>query len=413
MLHFARRRDSAAALAAAAFVLCLSWPGSCAPRADDLRPRIERGLDRAAAYLLSMQDADGAWRSATYGALADGMSITPAVLKTVMLGPPGEPARSAVQRGAAYLRGRVGADGTIAAQPVLDYPVYTASLAVIVLNRLAADAPQDRDAIGAARDAWAAYLKEFQLTERLGWARDDAAFGGWGYSVQPPRLPDQDRPPFDADLSSTLFAVGALRLCGLGADDPVIEDALRFVERCQNFAEGAQRDPLHDDGGFFFTPTNAAQNKAGAAGADRHGVMRYHSYGTATADGLRALVRCGVPPGHPRVLAARAWLERHFTPETNPGVFEPALAADRDAAWHYWCWSASHALRLLGASTIEHNETQVPWAAPLAEALLARQRTDGSWANPLTFMKEDDPLVATSLAAAALANCRDAMWLAE
>jgi squalene-hopene/tetraprenyl-beta-curcumene cyclase len=330
-----------------------------------------------------------------------------------MLGPPSEPAHAAVQRAAAYLRDRVGADGSIPTQPVLDYPVYSAALAVIVLNRLAIDSPQDREANLVARDAWVAYLKEFQLTERLGWQRDDAAFGGWGYSVQPPHRPAQDRPPFDADLSSTLFAVGALRLSGLGPDERPIQDALRFVERCQNFAEGAERDPNYDDGGFFFTPTNAAQNKAGVAGTGSRGVIRYHSYGTATADGLRALLRCGLPPEHPRVVAARAWLERRFATETNPGVFEPALAADRDAAWHYWCWSASHALRVLGVSTIEQDRAHVAWAAPLAEALLARQRADGSWVNPFSFMKEDDPLIATALAAAALANCRDAMGPAE
>ncbi len=415
MFHIAQRRKPiAGTLAVAALALWLAAPpGACSPQSGDLRLRVERGLDRAAGYLVSQQDGDGAWRSATYGSLADGFSLTPAVLKTVMLGPPSEPARSAVQRAAAYLRSPVGADGIVAAQPVLDYPVYSAALAAIVLNRLANDSPQDREANLIARDAWVAYLSEFQLTERLGWERNDAAFGGWGYSVQPPRRPQQDRPPFDADLSSTLFAVGALRLSGLGPDAPSIQDALRFVERCQNFAEGAERDANFDDGGFFFTPTNAAQNKAGVAGTDSRGAVRYHSYGTATADGLRALLRCGLPADHPRVVAARAWLERHFTTETNPGAFEPALAGDRDAAWHYWCWSASHALRLLGVATVEQDRAQVAWAAPLAEALLARQRADGSWANPFSFMKEDDPLIATALAAAALANCSDALWPAE
>ena len=177
-----------------------------------------------------------------------------------------------------------------------------------------------------------------------------------------------------------------------------------FVKRCQNFS---------DDGGFFLTPVNPAQNKAGMAGVageDGHGGLRYHSYGSATADGLRALVRCGLAPGHPRVVAARAWLERNFSTRTNPGVFEGVLAADRDAAYHYYCWSVTHAFRMLGVSTIRQQGRQVGWAALLAEELLGRQRADGSWQNPYRFMKEDDPLIATALAAAALANCRQMMW---
>ena len=56
--------------------------------------------------------------------------------------------------------------------------------------------------------------------------------------------------------------------------------------RCQNFAmEGPEADPAFDDGGFFFTPTDPVRNKAGAAGTDRRGQVRYHSYGSATADG--------------------------------------------------------------------------------------------------------------------------------
>ncbi len=39
----------------------------------------------------------------------------------------------------------------------------------------------------------------------------------------------------------------------------------------------------------------------------------------------------------------------------------------------------------------------------LAEELLRRQRPDGSWSNHYTDAMEDDPLIATPFAAAALA----------
>ena len=104
----------------------------------------------------------------------------------------------------------------------------------------------------------------------------------------------------------TLFAVGALRMAGTPDDDPAIRKALAFLSRCQNLTEeGPEGDPAFDDGGFFFTPTDPVRNKAGVAGNDRRGQVRYHSYGSATADGLRALLRCGLSPGDRRVVAAR------------------------------------------------------------------------------------------------------------
>ena len=131
--------------------------------------------------------------------------------------------------------------------------------------------------------------------------------------VQGQRASCEPTDPIDADLSSTLFAIGALRIAGVEADDPAIRKALTFIERCQNVAVSDQDgDPQYDDGGFFFSRTDPVRNKAGVAGTDRHGRLRYHSYGSTTADGLRALLRCGLSHDHPRVSAARAWLEATF-----------------------------------------------------------------------------------------------------
>jgi hypothetical protein len=180
-----------------------------------------------------------------------------------------------------------------------------------------------------------------------------------------------------------------------------------FVTRCQNLAEaGEDDDPAFDDGGFFFTPTDPVRNKAGVAGTDRSGTVRYHSYGSATADGLRALLRCGLSPGDRRVAAARRWLERHFSATTNPGVFEPARADERDATYFYYAWSLAHAYRALGGRMQEGDARETAWAERLARELLRRQRRDGTWSNSFTASKEDDPLVATPLALGALGLCR-------
>ena len=211
----------------------------------------------------------------------------------------------------------------------------------------------------------------------------------------------------DADLSSTLFAIGALRIAGMAADDPAIRKALTFIERCQNVAVSDQDgDPQYDDGGFFFSQTDPVRNKAGVAGTDRHGRLRYHSYGSTTADGLRALLRCGLSHDHPRVSAARAWLEEHFSAAFHPGTFESAREVDRDATYFYYAWSVAHAFRSLGIKEIHSQGQSVAWADALSQELIRRQRGDGTWANRFTASKEDDPLVATSFAAGALGICR-------
>jgi hypothetical protein len=51
----------------------------------------------------------------------------------------------------------------------------------------------------------------------------------------------------------------------------------------------------------------------------------------------------------------------------------------------------------------------VRWAEALAEELLKRQRADGAWVNPAVLVREDDPLVATPFAMAALAISRSVL----
>jgi hypothetical protein len=394
-----RRRALALAASAVGWLGC----GRGRESQSESEPAV-RSLNAGLRALVAAQSDDGAWRSRTYGALKDGLSLTPSVLKAVVFGPPVEGSEASRRRGVEYLAGRVRVDGSIDAGPYgLVYPVYTAAASVIVLSRAAVSGTEH------ARDGWLRELRGRQLTEALGWSPDEPPYGGWGYSVAPPFKKDAgtvEGPPADADLSSTLFAVGALRVAGATADDPQVRKALAFVRRCQNFAEdGRDTGPSFDDGGFFFSPTDPVRNKAGASGTDRLGRERYHSYGSATADGLRALLRCGLPPDHPRVLAARAWLGRNFSAGHNPGTFEPAREVERDATYYYYAWSLAHAFRASGFDLVGEGGRRVDWAAELTRALVPLQRADGFWSNRFRASKEDDPLIATSLAAGAIGVC--------
>jgi Prenyltransferase and squalene oxidase repeat len=361
--------------------------------------RVDRAIADATRALIAAQSPDGAWRSKTYGAFKDGLSLTPSVLKAIVYAPNLEGLDVARSRAANYLAARVRPDGSIDDSPFgMLYPVYAESASAIALSKVSV--PGGREAISA----FVADLRRRQLVEPLGWTAADSAFGAWGYAVEPSRKREHAH-TVDGDLSSTLFAIGALRLVGGAmADDPAIRKALRFVERCQNFDRG---DPTLDDGGFFLTPTDPARNKAGPhSKPDQLGHDRFHSYGSATADGLRALMRCGLPPDNPRVVGALGWLQRNFSASTVPGTFEGSREQDRDATYFYYCWSLSHAFRSMGIRTFELNGRKVDWAGEMATELLRRRRPEGTWSNPFSASKEDDPLVATPFALGALANGR-------
>jgi squalene-hopene/tetraprenyl-beta-curcumene cyclase len=213
-------------------------------------------------------------------------------------------------------------------------------------------------------------------------------------------------PLLEPNLSATSYAVAALRAVGGAPQDPAFASALVFVERCQNVAAAlADADPEFDDGGFFFVLEDAERTKAGSAGRDRHGRVRFSSYGSATADGLRALLACGLPADHPRVVAARSWLERNFSAEVHAGRFPEDRRVFRDSCFYYYAWSVAAALEAVGVDTVPTAAGPVDWRRSLAAALIALQAADGGWVNPSGAVREDEPLVATSFAVAALRIC--------
>lgn len=366
---------------------------------------IDRAIRAATRFLVSRQAADGSWRSETYGGLRDGAALTPPIVKFLFFAPrSNEEALSAHRRGVEYLMSFVGRDGIDAERArSLVYPVYTSAAAAVVIDLESRD---ERHTLASA--AWLRLLRAHQMGPHNGWSREDLVFGGWGYSPHIPRKPAVGEHPYEANLSSTVFGLGALRHAGVPQGDPVYGEVLTFIQRCQNFPDDPRReDPIFDDGGFFFTPADPARNKAGSAGKDFQGRERFRSYGSATADGLRALLRSGLPPAHPRVAAARKWLESNFSATHNPGGFPEERGVLRDAMYYYYCWSAAHTFMALRELNPPSNGGGIAArAGNLARELVRRQAADGSWVNVFSDGKEDDPLVATPLAASSLAILR-------
>ncbi len=367
---------------AIAIAVALACAPACRREPAPLRLQaaaIDLALDRGARFLVSRQRADGAIPSRTYAALRDGWSLTPLAVLALRMAPAGDGVAAAYRRGVDYVATIAGPDGAIREAPEVSYPLYAYAIGALVLG--APDNRRHRPVHARLLEA----LRALQFGERTGWRAGDVSYGGWGYAPRPPvrgggELAESD---LAANLSATLLATGALLLGGVRPDDPALDAARGFVERCQN---------ADTDGGVFVSPALPDSNTAGAR--DGGG---YRSYGSMTADGLRALLRLGRPLSDPRVAAAAAWLERRFDPARNPGDFPPIAEVRRESSYYYWAWSAAHAARHLSGAR---------WAEALARELLRLQDLDGSWRNPASEMREDDPIIATSFAIAALAAAR-------
>jgi hypothetical protein len=364
---------------------------------------IERALASARDYLVARQTADGAWRSDSYATFRDGDCLTPLVLCALARSSGGDELQTAQHRGVKFLADlssrltpSVGAE----ARP-LNYPIYTAASAVIALESLGEK---------TLAQPWRSYLLARQLTEQLGWTTDDPEYGGWSYAADPTRKSASGEPApslGQPNLSATYWALRALR-AGDELSEEVAHKAARFIERRQNFAADASgSEARFDDGGFHFISDDPVRNKAGLIGYDRQGRPRFRSYFSATADGLAGLLLAGHDRESARCRAAWSWLDqREWNPLTGDD-FPPDRTAQQRSAFYYACRSAGDLLKHAGPSDRTRR------AKTLARQLIARQAGDGSWSNDAVELREDEPLVATSLACETLAACRTALTLTE
>jgi len=339
----------------------------------------ERAMKRGEAFLIAQQSEDGGWRSSTYGDFKHGDALTPLATRALATLPHSDASAAAIRKGSRFLTVLGSAAG--GGQTPLRFPVYTSAMALEVL------APAV-NGWSPAEDYFFATVGERQLTARLGWQPSDPHFGGWGYFPGVPRrpAPGEPVPPFlEANTSATVAALQALG--SLGHEGPC-GDALAFLFRMQNYAEELT---LLDDGGFFFIDGDPVRNKAGMSSSKER---RYHSYGSATADGLRGMLLCGLADDHPRVAAAKRWLHDNFDAERHPGRYVAPHEPNRNGVYYYYAASLAQTLQRIEIA-IERQQ--------LVAALVARQNEDGSWANPIVTLREDDPITATSFALTALA----------
>ncbi|MBM4016739.1 MAG: terpene cyclase/mutase family protein [Planctomycetes bacterium] len=341
-----------------------------------LAQRRKDAIARGTAYLLKEQAPDGSWGQGNVGITA---LCTDALLAAGYTAKD-QPVRRAIDR---ILKAQQ-PDGGIYEDVGLKN--YTTSIALMVL--VEAGPAAYAEPIRKATE----YLKKTQWDETETIDRAHPWYGGAGYGKH-------ERP----DLSNTQFFVEAMHRAGVPKDDPLWAKVVVFVSRAQDRSES--NDGVFvgtDSGGMIYTPHKGGESPAGTVDLP-DGRKGLKAYGSMTYAGFKSFIYADLAGDDPRVKAALDWIRKHWTFEENPELGQQGL--------FYYYHAAAKALRawsdLAGESVVlDARRRPHDWRAELTEALLKRQRPDGSWTNEADRWYEGYPPVPTSYAIVALAQCQ-------
>lgn len=360
----------------------------------DTQPIANRdaAIARGVEWLLARQQPDGSWRSEAYAQLGDGPAATALVAATLArlssratdtsATSAADSTQQAVQRSLKYLVRSLALDGEQRAASN-EYPTYAAALTLLAIERLpAAEREPYADTANRLRKRLVAAQVTAPQFNKIAVNED---VGGWGLVGGDPADASSFR---TANISTTRYVLSALR--SVAGDHPqTFKRARQFLHYRQNA-----------DGGFTFLSDPVDQlNKAGAVeGKTPDAPLIARSYGTATADGLLALRAVGHTADSPPVVAAIGWLNERPQLDAVPGFPSDAVStAMSQGLFYYYAAALAEAMAAYPEAAFARR------AAELEAQLVSRQRPDGSWANTISTMREDDPLVATALALDALA----------
>jgi squalene-hopene/tetraprenyl-beta-curcumene cyclase len=341
-----------------------------APTAAERTAAIDKGI----AFLAKAQGADGSY--STRG----GTGVTSLIVLALLRN-----GRSVtdptVAKGLAYLEKNVREDGGIYAEKSF-LRNYETCLAVVCL----AEANKDGKFAKIIKDA-DKYLKGIQIDEQENKNKSDLDYGGVNYGTRG-----------SPDLSNTSYLVEALVAAGNGPEDEALKKALVFISRCQNLESEHNTTATAakvNDGGFYYSVA-AAETQAGK-GQNPEGGLR--SYGSMSYAGMKSMLYAGLTPEDKRVKAALKWLSMHYSVEQNPGL--------GDAGLYYYYQLMAKALDAAKMKSFKDDKgVEHDWKAEMTEALLKKQKPDGSWVNSDGKWMENDPNLATGFALLTLSYCQ-------
>lgn len=353
-------RIVAAGVLASFLGLSIGPPWAAAAGANDpvVKQKAQSTIDRGLRWLRSVQKPDGSW--------GGHIGITALALTAFARShrqyreDDGPFMRNAI----AHIRSAVRQDGAITQGGGNE--MYTTALAVIALRALK-DAKHDEVIQKATQ-----WMKGQQTVEALGYRPEDKFYGGFGYgsSLRP-------------DLSNTQYAIEALRLSGMPANDPVMTKAVKFIQRIQNRTESNDQPGALDDGGFAYYP---GFSFAGG----------WTSTGSMTYAGMKSYIWADMDKNDPRVQSAIKWIAQNYTLDEHPGMGAQG--------YYYYIDVFARTWAIMEVDTVlTADGTKRDWYKDLVTKLSAEQRPEGYWVNGQSArFWEDRPELATAHALLAL-----------
>ena len=368
-------------------------PNACAQTTQATRAEAEVLVEKGVAFLKTKQQADGSWQPDP--------RVPPAITALVLRAAVNAPGASAdddfLKKGYdALLRQQV-TDGGIYADTLANYNTSIAVSALTAAQKRAGDGryqPQiDRAVAYVRRLQWGVEPQANGEGEKdVAVAKDDAAYGGWGYGGRQGGRPD---------LSNAQMALEALRDAGVKPDDPAFQRAVQFVTKLQNNSETNPSAWAGDDGGFVYSPggDRTGESMAGEyVSPDGRRMLR--SYGSMTYAGLKSMVYAGLQKDDPRVKAAFNWITTNWTLNANPGM---ADAGNGENGLFYYYLTLARALDAYDQPAVPGGGGRVDWRVALVDKLADLQKPDGSWVGEARF-RENDPVLVTAYGVIALEN---------
>ncbi|MCY2930436.1 MAG: terpene cyclase/mutase family protein [Planctomycetota bacterium] len=350
---------------------------------DDAHRQAAQALIAGGAkYLLSKQEADGAWSLNGSGKPA----LTALALKAILQTPGYDLKTPAVQNGLKALLSFRQKDGGIYT-PAEGMFNYHNSIVIMCLSTVVKLDPQYKPILDEA----VKYNRSLVIRpgdtapkgEKI--VKGEGDEGGVNYGKKG-----------RADLSNAAMWVEAMRQAGVASDDADIQAVAGYVTRVQNNAETNKRDLVIEgpnDGGFFYTYNESK-------GGDGPGSKGLRSYGSMTYSGFKSLLHAGLTKDDPRVRAAFTWIRQYWRLDCNPNL--PELQSQEGLYYYYHAFA--RALKVWNEPVIKDTKgADHNWRQELIDALKERLSPDGSWVNAKAARwDEGNPVLATCFAVLAL-----------
>ena len=343
------------------------------------KDQVQKAAKKGAEFLVKKQNADGGFGEFK-GQPASSVGYTGLVVAALVESgtAPGGKDGEVVKKAVEFILKQKQPDGGIYMKDA-GVQSYETSIAVMAL------AAVDKDKYKAEIKKAANYLIGIQDDG----SKNPLSKGGIGYSKDGQQ----------SNLSTTHYALQALKAAGVPEDSEAWKNAIAFVSSCQNDSEinKSESAAVVNDGGFTYSPTESKAGKVEVGGK-----KGWRSYGSMTYAGYLSYVYAKVSKDDARVKAAMKWISENYGLDDNPGLGSEGL--------YYYYLTFATAMSARGEATLkdkagkEHN-----WAQELGGKLISLQAADGSWLNKADRWHEGDQVICTAYSVRALARVLEAL----